>query len=241
MEAAMLPLDWMIFSPYAPEGDGSPVLFIPGFCAGDVSTGIMQGLVKAKGYRTFGWDAGINTGFQDRKLLKLERRFLEISDQSQMPVALVGHSLGGIFARELGKKYPERVSKVVTVGSPFGAAGGTGGVATPARLVFEFMHAKNRITNDAEFQKSVAMPPPVPTTSIYSETDGVVHWSTCLNPETSLSENIEINSSHTGLIVRGKVALALLDRLAEPVEGWRKFRPEKYPVARFTKPAALSV
>ena len=42
-------------------------------------------------------------------------------------------------------------------------------------------------------------PLPVPSTSIYSRTDGVVRWQVCLDVADDRHENVEVRGSHVGL------------------------------------------
>ena len=77
----------------------------------------------------------------------------------------------------------------------------------------------------------------MPSSALYSRTDGIVHWRTCLAQEGQQSENIEVYGSHCGLGFNPAVAVVLADRLAQPIGGWQPFAPG--PVLRtvFPKPA----
>src|SRR5262249_20110208 len=70
---------------------------------------------------------------------------------------------------------------------------------------------------------SLGEPPPVPTTSIFSRSDGICAWQTCVNPESDLVENIEVHGSHCGLGHHPAAVYAVADRLAQPEGEWRKF------------------
>ena len=65
----------------------------------------------------------------------------------------------------------------------------------------------------------------VPATSIYSRTDGVAPWQTCIDDVREHAENIEVLGSHVGMAVNPAVILAVLDRLAQPEGDWRPFAP----------------
>jgi hypothetical protein len=65
----------------------------------------------------------------------------------------------------------------------------------------------------------------VPSTAIYSRTDGVVRWYTCIERAGDLRENIEVRGSHSGLGWNPAVLVAIGDRLAQPEGTWRPFRP----------------
>jgi len=63
----------------------------------------------------------------------------------------------------------------------------------------------------------------VPTTSIWSPTDGVVAWRCSVETRRILSENIVIESSHHGLGAHPAALYAIADRLAQPEGQWDPF------------------
>ncbi len=106
----------------APRGDGHPVLVLPGFLAADDSTGVLRRYLRALGYSAHPWLQGRNLGPSSRLAERLSGRVEELSDRHGRKLSLVGWSLGGVFARQLAKRMPERVRQVITLGSPFGAS-----------------------------------------------------------------------------------------------------------------------
>jgi pimeloyl-ACP methyl ester carboxylesterase len=106
----------------APRGDGHPVLVLPGFLAADDSTRVLRRYLKRLGYSAHPWLLGRNLGPNARLREKLGARLEELSDRHGRKLSLVGWSLGGIYARQLAKRMPERVRQVITLGSPFGAS-----------------------------------------------------------------------------------------------------------------------
>jgi len=69
----------------------------------------------------------------------------------------------------------------------------------------------------------VRKPPPVPTTSIFSRTDGIVAWQCCLQPQAEGAESIEIQASHLGIGMHPAAWYAIADRLAQPEGRWQSF------------------
>jgi len=67
--------------------------------------------------------------------------------------------------------------------------------------------------------------PPVPTTSIYSRTDGVVAWPCSIQAPRPRTENIEVRASHVGMGAHPAVLHAVADRLAQPEDDWAPFAP----------------
>jgi pimeloyl-ACP methyl ester carboxylesterase len=138
---------------------------------------------------------------------------------SGQKVSLIGWSLGGIYAREMAKLAPDDVRSVITLGTPFAGSPR----ATNAWRVYELASGERVDSLD---NSRFASPPPVPTTSIFSRTDGVVAWQCSVERETAIAENIEVEASHIGLGAHPAVVFAVADRLAQPEGGWKKFDRE---------------
>ncbi len=203
------------------RGDGHAVLVLPGFTAGDRSTLQLRALLRRLGYRTYGWKLGANLGPTSHIVQGLDQRFREIVRKEKHPVSIVGWSLGGIFARQLARDHPGHVRQVITLGSPIRMAPGDPSAASNVWNSLKPIH-------DAKASETMAgreWPPlPVPTTSIYTRTDGIVNWRTCLESKGPMSENVEVFGSHCGLGFNPSVALVVADRLKQPVGEWRRFR-----------------
>ena len=134
-------------------------------------------------------------------------------------VSLVGWSLGGLYARQLAKMMPERVRQVITLGSPFAA----GPKATNAWRVYEMASGRRADEEDPRFGGSLTGAPPVPTTAIFSRTDGICAWQGCREEATAMSESIEVESSHCGMGHHPAVVYAVADRLAQAEGEWSPF------------------
>ena len=210
---ALLPL-WRL----APRGDGHPVLVLPGLAAGDESTAILRAFLRNLGYEARPWGQGRNLGFRRGVLAALRGRLVQLAADHRRKVSLIGWSLGGIFARELAKEEPGAVRQVITLASPF-----TGHPrATNAFRLYEWMSG-HRI-GAPEVHEPLREPPPVPTTSIWSRTDGVVSWRCSVERAQPLAENIAIDASHFGIGAHPLALYAIADRLAQPEGQWQPFR-----------------
>ena len=204
----------------APRGDGHAVLALPGFLAGDGSTWLMRRYLRALGYRAEGWDLGRNIGGFYRMRSVLRARLARLRNETGAKVSLVGWSLGGIFARDLALNMPDAVRCVITLGSPFAREL----QATNAGKLYEQVTGEK--TSDARAEDLVALAGdlPVPATSIYSRTDGVVNWRCSLAREGPRAENIEILlASHIGLGGNPAALWAIADRLAQKDGEFRPF------------------
>ena len=122
-----------------------------------------------------------------------------------------GWSLGGVYARDLALHAPDMVRCVVTLASPFA----NDVRATNATRLYEALSGE-AVEDNAELRNAIAGDLPVPTTSIYSRSDGVVNWQTCVLRPSDTAENIEVHlASHIGLGVNAAALWAVADRLAQ--------------------------
>ena len=212
--AAMLASPWL---DQVPAGDGHAVLVFPGLMASDASTKPLRRFLEGKGYVAYGWDHGSNLGPKEGVLDHCMERLRQIRRKHKRRVSLIGWSLGGIYAREMAKDLPRDVRLVITLGTPF-----TGHPkASNAWRLYELV-TKEKI-GAPEVHTPLRVPPPVPVTSIFSRSDGVVAWQCCVEKEGPLHENIEVEASHLGLGFNPLAWYAIADRLAQPEGGWRRF------------------
>lgn len=207
----------------APEGDGHPVLVFPGLATGDFSTLVLRNYISQRGYACHAWDQGLNLGPRPGVLERCVERVQRLRAEYRQPVSLVGWSLGGVYAREIAKAVPDDVRQVVTLGTPFAESP----KATNAWRLYEFTSGQ-RIDDDERVTR-LRRTPPVPTTSIYSRTDGVVAWRCSVERDSARSENIEIHSSHFCMAMNPAALYAIADRLAQPHGDWRRFDRDGLP------------
>jgi dienelactone hydrolase len=203
----------------APKGDGHPVLVLPGLVADDGSTKPLRGYLKSRGYAVSGWRQGRNMGLRDGVQDGMLDLLRDLSDSHGRKVSLVGWSLGGLYARQLAKLLPDHVRSVITLGSPFAGTP----KATNAWRVYELASGQNAEHTAEQFGGHLKAPPPVPTTAIFSRSDGICAWEGCMEQPTSLSESIEVESSHCGMGHHPAVVYAVAERLAQPEGEWAPF------------------
>lgn len=201
----------------APRGDGHPVLVLPGLGGSDTSTRPLRAFLRDRGYHAHGWKLGANRGPRPGVEEKMQARLAELAGRHQRKVSLIGWSLGGIYARELARRAPAQVRSVISMGSPF--AGGPR--ANNAWKLYE--RVSERKADDWPDMEGMRRAPPVPTTAIFSRSDGIVAWQGCLEREGPAVENIEVEGSHCGLGHNPMVLYAVADRLAQPEGQWRRF------------------
>jgi pimeloyl-ACP methyl ester carboxylesterase len=227
--AGLAALPWLQL---APRGDGHPVLVLPGLVASDRSTLLLREFLTRRGYEVHGWGLGRNygprAGVEAAMLAKLDA----LHAKTGRRVSLIGQSLGGAYARLLAAQRPDAVRGVITLGSP--VAGHPR--ASNAWRVYEFTSGSSAV--DPLHWKLVTQPPTVPTTSIYSRSDGIVAWQASVEASRAHTESIEVVSSHVGMAVHPVVLYAIADRLAQGEGQWRPFERRGWRAAVYPRAAA---
>jgi pimeloyl-ACP methyl ester carboxylesterase len=231
-ERAALRRDPVLRGHGVPLGDGGPVLLIPGFLAGDLSLAPMASWLRHIGYAPCRAGIRANVDCSARAVRRLEAQLQHAADRHGRPVTIVGHSRGGALARVLAVRAPDRVERIVCLGSPL-----TDQLAVHplVRAQVEMVAALGSLglhglfTRDCHLgdccaevreQASAPFPSGMGFVSIYSRSDGIVDWRTCLDPA---AEAVEVRSSHCGMAVNAEVYRAIGRALAPavPVTGRR--------------------
>jgi pimeloyl-ACP methyl ester carboxylesterase len=208
----------------APGGDGHGVIVFPGLGANDASTVPLRRYLGSLGYDAAGWNQGFNFGPRAGVLGAARRQLEETFARSGRKVSLIGWSLGGVYARELAKLLPHMVRSVITLGTPFAGPPRS----TNAWRIYEFTSGR-AIDQDAQ-QYDLPAAPPVPTTSVYSRSDGIVAWQGSIqapsraNPDT---ENVEVVASHVGLGLNPSAWWVVADRLSQREGEWKPFERKR--------------
>lgn len=207
------PACWVTPAPAAdlPRGDGHYVLFAPGIGSGDFGTLPVRRFVRALGYEAVGWELGANLGPTSHIVRGLEARLFALNERSGRRVSLIGRSLGGVLLRELAKRHPERVRRLILVCSP---------VRHPVpSLLAPLVHAFDG-AYDPEYPRdpvALSRPAPVPTTALYTKTDGYIGWGHCLEEPGPLAENVELPGARHCTAAMDSLALRrVAERLAIP-------------------------
>jgi hypothetical protein len=206
-------------TPRQPPGDGHPVIIFPGLASNGHAVAPLRRHCTALGYRALDWGRGFNTGPQGavepwlRALSQHTRALIAPFAQS---ATLIGWSLGGLYAREVAKLIAPHVRQVITIGTPFNAERDHSNVGWVYRLL-----NRSRYRVDSELSARLRLAPAVPTTSIFSRSDGVVAWQTCRHDRVCDGvEDIEVRSSHIGMGWNPEVLKVIADRLAQQPGSW---------------------
>jgi pimeloyl-ACP methyl ester carboxylesterase len=231
---AVLPA-WPILQ-RAPRGQSHPVIVFPGLAASDASTLPLRRYLETLGYEAYGWEQGSNFGPRAGVLESVREKVQDIAQSSGQKVSLIGWSLGGIYAREMAKELSSMVRCVITLGTPFSGPPRS----TNAWRLYEMVSGRSSERETEHFELKKA--PPVPTTSIYSKTDGIVAWQGSIQSKAphlghAQTENVHVRASHFGIGLNPGAWWTVADRLAQPEGQWQPFRkPKVLGIDRFLYP-----
>lgn len=218
LEYVKLILDPVFRGVDVPQGLGRPVILIPGFLAGDWTLRTPFTWLRRIGYRPQMAGVAFNVMYSEVMLRPLLDALQQLQHRTGARVSIVGHSRGGVLAKVLSHRNPELVEQVITLGSPLNDPFDihpltmAGVRAAHVYNVFRYGHPASV---EMRFLRDLAAPPRVPTTSIYSRSDGVVNWRACLRRDINA---IEVNGSHVGLALNPEVYRILAQLLPAP---WR--------------------
>ncbi|MGZ8738480.1 MAG: esterase/lipase family protein [Nocardioides sp.] len=193
----------------APRGDGHPVVDIPGWKAPEPSGAPLRAYLRALGYDARGWGLGTNTGDPRRDVERLTRRVLDLAEDSGSAVSLVGWSLGGVIAREVARRHPEAVRRVITYGTP--VVGGPRFTAVARSYGPEASQAARVVAERLDAESPIR----VPLTVIFTRRDGIVSWEACIDRISPGAEHVEVSSTHIGMGVDPDVWALVAQRLAD--------------------------
>jgi hypothetical protein len=208
-----------------PRGDGHRVLVLPGFIGDDRSTVPLRWFLGDRGYRATPWRLGRNLGPTDQILDGMASLVATLAMAGER-ISIVGWSLGGIFGRELARTFPSAIRVLITLGSPFRLTARH----TDQTYASDAYQALSELHNERvkRIPPEESRPPmPVPVTNIYSRSDGVVPWNSCVESRGDRRENIEVPGSHSGLGHNPFALAVIADRLAQPDGTWKPYEASK--------------
>jgi hypothetical protein len=204
------------FIPKHKSDKEKPVLLMPPYLGNDNSTTFVRKYLKSLGFKTYKWDLGINM-INSKSIPKLIEKLDEIYEKHQEKVSLVGWSGGGIFAKIIANRYPEKVAQLITIGSP---VWGVKNMKTPVISSLEFLRGTKLKERNEKFIKELEAIPKIPITCVYTKTDGLIPWKNCMEAETYRDDikNVEVFGSHCGMGANATVLLTVANALNANLE-----------------------
>ena len=189
-------------------GNGRPVLVFPGFLASDRSTVRLRQTLELAGYTAYGWGHGINLGLKKGLFDRMTEAVVGLAEETNQRIALVGWSLGGVYARELAKVAPDAVHHVVTLGSPFSGDPRHNRIWRFYELIAR--HPVDKPPIDVRLHEK----PPVPTTALWSRRDGVIPGNCARGNAGEADRAIELDCRHMDFASDSRSLRTILQTLA---------------------------
>lgn len=198
-----------LLRPWTPAAAIRPrtVMLLPGFGAHPARMRYMARQLEAAGHKVKRWGMGFNLGAASDTIDRIEGRLLAVHARYGQPVHLVGWSLGGVFAREVAKRHPDKVAKVVTLGSPFSGHPRANNGWRAYHLV-----AGHRV-EDPPVECAVSIKPPVETIAFWSPRDGIVHPRCAAGRPGERDRAVGLRCTHMGFVRSREAIEAVLKEL----------------------------
>ena len=222
LELAALRLSPAYYGHGVPAGDGSAVVIIPGLLGMDAVLFELHAWLSRLGYRPYFSGMGIAADCPHVLARRLEETIRRAHAETGRRVHLVGHSLGGIFARSAAVRMPNRIASVITLGTPFRGLVVHSAALALANLVRHWIHVQYGNVSEScgtsqcscAFGQSLRRkwPASVAQTALYTRDDGIVDWRYCVTGDPA--SDVEVHGTHIGLIFSSHAYERIADRLS---------------------------
>lgn len=199
--------------PGVPTGAGQPVLVFPGILSSDQSTALLRRTLNQVGYRAHPSRLGFVTGITPATFARAQARLSAVAEAEDRKVALLGWSLGGIYARVLAQRHPDLVELVMTLGTPFSGDRR----ANNAWRVYEALNDHKVDTPPLPDDPSAK--PPVPTIALWSGRDGVIAPASARGLPHERDEAVEVPFRHFALGSSREAIARIVSELGQRLGG----------------------
>jgi len=186
------------------------VMLLPGFGTHPLRMRYMARQLEAAGHKVKRWGMGFNLGPTQENFDMLARRVCAVRERYGQEVVLVGWSLGGIFAREVAKRHPEHIAKVITMGSPFS---GTPYGNNAWRL---YQLVTGHSVEQPPVEAQMAVKPPVETVALWSPRDGVISPRCACGRPGERDRAVALRCTHIGFASSAEAIRAVALELERP-------------------------
>lgn len=186
------------------------IMLLPGFGAHPVRMRFIARKLEEAGHTAKRWGMGVNLGATAERFAIVEERLIELFNRRGEPIVLVGWSLGGVMARELAKKHPDKIAKVITMGSPFSGSPRANNGWRAYQAI-----AGHRV-DEPQIDTVVSEKPPVETVAFWSPRDGIVDPRSACGRPGERDRAVALRCSHMGFVLSNESVAALLSELDRP-------------------------
>ena len=191
-------------------GDPKMVVLIPGFLTHPVKMRYFARQVERAGHKVKRWGLGFNFGATAENFEQVAERVCAVSGRYDCKVVLVGWSLGGIFAREVAKRHPDIVEKVITMGTPFSGSP----YANNAWRVYHLV--AGHAVDEPPIETDAAEKPPVETVALWSPRDGIISPRSAAGWPGERDRAVALRCTHIGFSNSEEAIRAVLSELDRP-------------------------
>jgi triacylglycerol lipase len=193
-----------------PQGDGSPVVVVPGFLLNDLYLTEFRAWLRRIGYEAYSSGIGINAECPNLLIRQhLGQTVEKAYEETGKKVHVIGHSLGGVLARAVAAQMPDRVASVITLGAPFRGVSVHPMILRAVELIRGQIHSRNGEdvlpscytgACTCRFLESLVLnlPRSVARTAVYTKTDGIVDWKVCTTGRRA--NDFEVSGTHIGMV-----------------------------------------
>ncbi len=223
LEYAALRLSPVYYGMGVPAGDGAAVVMIPCLLGTDFALVELYTWLARLGYRPYFSGMGVVNDCPDLLAQRLEATIRRAYAETGRRVHLIGHSLGGVFARSAAVRMPDRVASVITLGTPFRGLVVHGMVLALANFLRRRLRRRDgslpeqcgtsRCSCAFGCSLQQAWPKSVAQTAIYTREDGIVDWCYCLTGRPGA--DLEVHGTHLGLIFNSTAYRHIAECLAK--------------------------
>ncbi len=183
------------------------VMILPGFATHPVRMRYLARQLETAGHIAKRWGLGFNWGPNEQNFAAIEARLLELHARHGQKVVMVGWSLGGLYARELAKRQPQAVAKVISMGSPFSGSPRANNVWRAYQFITG--HSVDAPPIAAE----LAVKPSVETVALWSPNDGVIAPRCAAGRAGERDRAIPLRCTHMGFTYDPQAIAAVLGEL----------------------------
>jgi hypothetical protein len=193
--------------PIAATSNPQVAMILPGFATHPMRMRYLARQLESAGHVAKRWGLGFNWGPTDENFAAIEERLLQLHARHGRKVVLIGWSLGGLYAREMAKRQPQAVAKVITMGSPFSGSPRANNVWRAYQFITG--HSVDAPPVAAELK----VKPPVETVALWSANDGVIGPRCAAGRPGERDRAIPLRCTHMGFTYDPHVIATLLAEL----------------------------
>ncbi|MEM9501207.1 MAG: alpha/beta fold hydrolase [Pseudomonadota bacterium] len=183
------------------------IMVLPGLAAHPRKLRYLARHLERAGHTAKRWGQGRNWGPTPENFALLEDRLVALHKRSGEPIVLLGWSLGGIYARELAHRHPEKVTKVITMGSPFSGSPRANNVWR----AYQFITGHQ--VDNPPIEADVSAKPPVETVALWSPNDNAIAPRSAAGLPGERDRAIAVRCTHLGFTYSPDVITTVLTEL----------------------------